>query len=125
MPYGVTGQLHERRLTAVSGRGEACRVGRIGGPHGDHRDDVPCARVTRALTASGNEMIAALADVVAEVLTGRTTHGLVPATPDPTAVRLHADVAQALQARDGAAAHRAMTGIIAETTASILRTSAP
>jgi DNA-binding FadR family transcriptional regulator len=77
------------------------------------------------LTASGNEMLAALADVVAEVLTGRTTHGLMPATPEPTAVRLHADVVQAVQARDDVAAHRAMTEIISEATASILRTSAP
>jgi DNA-binding FadR family transcriptional regulator len=77
------------------------------------------------LTASGNEMLAALADVVAEVLTGRTTHGLMPATPEPTAVRLHADVAQAVQSRDEIAAHRAMTEIISEATASMLRTSAP
>jgi DNA-binding FadR family transcriptional regulator len=77
------------------------------------------------LTASGNEMLAALADVVAEVLTGRTTHGLMPATPEPTAVRLHADVAQAVQSRDEIAAHRAMTEIISEATASMLRPSAP
>jgi DNA-binding FadR family transcriptional regulator len=77
------------------------------------------------LTASGNEMLAALADVVAEVLTGRTTHGLMPATPEPAAVRLHADVAQAVQARDEVAAHRAMTEIISEATASMLRPSAP
>jgi DNA-binding FadR family transcriptional regulator len=72
------------------------------------------------LAASGNEMLGALADVVAEVLTGRTVHGLMPATPDPAAVRLHADVAQAVQARDGAAAHRAMTDIITEATAYML-----
>ena len=77
------------------------------------------------LIASGNEMLAALADVVAEVLTGRTTHGLMPTTPDPTAVRLHADVAQAVQARDDVAAHRAMTEIISEAAAAMLRTSAP
>ena len=35
------------------------------------------------LEASGNEMLAALADVVAEVLSGRTLHGLMPATPEP------------------------------------------
>lgn len=66
------------------------------------------------LQASGNEMIGAPADVVAEVLTGRTRHGLMPATPEPVAVRMHADVAQAVQSGDSAAAHRAMTGIIAE-----------
>jgi DNA-binding FadR family transcriptional regulator len=66
------------------------------------------------LGASGNEMLAALADVVAEVLTGRTAHGLMPAAPNPAAVRLHADVAQAVQAHDPAAAQRAMTEIITE-----------
>ena len=69
------------------------------------------------LEASGNEMLAALADVVAEVLTGRTLHGLMPARPEPTAIRMHADVAQAVQAGDAAAAHRAMSGIIVEAVA--------
>jgi len=66
------------------------------------------------LEATGNEMLAALADVVAEVLTGRTAHGLMPVTPEPHAIRLHADVAEAVQARDPDAAHRAMTEIIVE-----------
>jgi len=35
------------------------------------------------LEATGNEMHSALADVVAEVLTGRTTHGLMPTNPTP------------------------------------------
>ena len=72
------------------------------------------------LEASGNEMLAALADVVAEVLTGRTLHGLMPATPEPGAIRLHADVAQAVQARDADAAHRAMSEIITEATGAML-----
>lgn len=66
------------------------------------------------LEASGNEMLSALSDVVAEVLTGRTTHGLMPASPDPAAIRLHADVAQAVQAGDGDAAQLAMNNIITE-----------
>jgi len=72
------------------------------------------------LRASGNELFAALTDVVAEVLAGRTLHGLMPATPDPGAIRLHADVAQAVQARDTDAAHRAMTEIIVEATGAML-----
>jgi len=72
------------------------------------------------LEASGNEMLAALADVVAEVLSGRTLHGLMPATPEPGAIRLHADVAQAVQARDADAAHRAMSEIITEATGAML-----
>lgn len=73
------------------------------------------------LEASGNEMFAALADVVAEVLTGRTRHGLMPDTPNPTAIRLHADVAQAVQMGDATAAHAAMTDIITEAAAFMLR----
>jgi DNA-binding FadR family transcriptional regulator len=72
------------------------------------------------LEASGNEMFGALAVVVAEVLTGRTTHGLMPMNPDPAAVRLHADVAQAVQSGDARAAHAAMNNIIAEATESML-----
>ena len=72
------------------------------------------------LEATGNEMFGALADVVAEVLTGRTTHGLMPLNPNPAAVRLHADVAQAVQSGDAQAAHEAMTSIITEATAAML-----
>ncbi len=72
------------------------------------------------LEATGNEMLAALADVVAEVLTGRTHHGLMPATPNPEAIRLHADVAQAIQSGDAPAARRAMDAIIAEATDAML-----
>ena len=35
------------------------------------------------LEASGNEMFRALNGVVAEVLTGRTHHGMMPETPNP------------------------------------------
>lgn len=73
------------------------------------------------LEASGNEMFGALAEVVAEVLTGRTTHGLMPTNPNPAAVRLHADVAQAVQAGDAQAAHEAMTSIISEATTYMLQ----
>ncbi|GAB2766727.1 FCD domain-containing protein [Terrabacter koreensis] len=66
------------------------------------------------LAASGNEMLAALGDVVGEVLAGRTHHDLMPSTPNPVAVRLHGDVAEAVQSGDGAAASAAMQAIIAE-----------
>lgn len=72
------------------------------------------------LEATGNEMLAALADVVAEVLAGRTRHGLMPATPNPEAVRLHAEVAQAVQAGDAAAARHAMEAIVAEAAEAML-----
>lgn len=72
------------------------------------------------LAASGNEMLAALAGVVAEVLTGRTHHHLMPARPNPTAIRLHGDVAQAVRAGDAAAAEQAMRAIITEAAAAML-----
>lgn len=72
------------------------------------------------LAASGNEMLAALAGVVAEVLAGRTHHHLMPATPNPAAIRLHGDIAQAVQTGDPAAAEAAMREIIAEAAAAML-----
>jgi DNA-binding FadR family transcriptional regulator len=60
------------------------------------------------LDASGNEMFRALNDVVAEVLTGRTHHDMMPATPNPAAIELHDEVARAIRLRDEAAAERAM-----------------
>lgn len=66
------------------------------------------------MKASGNEMIAALDGVVAEVLTGRTEHDLMPAQPRTEAIRLHADVATAVVSGDPEAARAAMEAIIAE-----------
>ncbi|MEU0885021.1 FadR/GntR family transcriptional regulator [Lentzea sp. NPDC005914] len=66
------------------------------------------------LAASGNEMLGALTDVVSEVLIGRTHHGLMPPEPNPAAIRLHADVAQAVQSGDPVAAEQAMREIIVE-----------
>ncbi|WP_214410251.1 FadR/GntR family transcriptional regulator [Sphaerisporangium fuscum] len=72
------------------------------------------------LAASGNEMLAALSGVVAEVLAGRTHHHLMPDHPEPVAIRWHAEVAQAVQAGDAAAAERAMRDIVEEATAAML-----
>ena len=66
------------------------------------------------LEASGNEMFAALVDVVAEVLSGRTQHGMMPARPNPEAVALHDDVARAVRLGDVALAQASMTSIIDE-----------
>lgn len=56
------------------------------------------------LKASGNEMFARLGDVVAEVLTGRTHHEVMFEDPDPAAVTLHVQVAEAVRAGDAARA---------------------
>lgn len=66
------------------------------------------------LEASGNEMFRALNGVVAEVLTGRTQHGMMPETPNPEAIALHDEVARAIRLRDEEAAERAMRAIIDE-----------
>ncbi|WP_432096085.1 FadR/GntR family transcriptional regulator [Streptomyces sp. bgisy100] len=66
--------------------------------------DVAFHRVV--LQASGNEMFARLGDVVAEVLTGRTEHQVMFTDPDPAAVTLHVQVAEAVRARDAARAER-------------------
>jgi DNA-binding FadR family transcriptional regulator len=71
------------------------------------------------LEASGNEMLAALAGVVHEVLAGRTHRDLMPARPSPAAVRLHADAAQAIGAGDAVAASAAMTAIIDEASSAV------
>lgn len=77
------------------------------------------------LAATGNEMLAALADVVAEVLAGRTHHGLMPVAPEPAAIRLHADVAQAVQSGDAPAARSAMEAIIREAAGAMLDEPTP
>ena len=71
------------------------------------------------LEASGNEMFRALNGVVAEVLTGRTHHGMMPATPNPAAIELHDEVARAIRLRDEVAAERAMRAIIDEATSAV------
>lgn len=66
------------------------------------------------LRSSGNEMFAALTDVVEEVLRGRTEHGLMPPQPRPEALAAHEAVAAAVRAGDAAAAEGAMREIVHE-----------
>ncbi|MFE2727662.1 FadR/GntR family transcriptional regulator [Kitasatospora sp. NPDC059327] len=63
------------------------------------------------LKASGNEMFAHLGDTVGAVLTGRTEYHLMPHQPEPYAIRLHREVAEAICAGDAAHAERAMRTI--------------
>ncbi|MFF7980862.1 FadR/GntR family transcriptional regulator [Streptomyces sp. NPDC007901] len=58
------------------------------------------------LAASGNEMFARLADVVAEVLAGRTHHEVMFEDPDPAAVTLHVQVAEAVREGDATRAEQ-------------------
>lgn len=50
------------------------------------------------LRSSGNEMFAKLDELITEVLSGRTHHGLMPRYPHTEALQLHLDVAGAIQA---------------------------
>ena len=71
------------------------------------------------LEASGNEMFRALNGVVAEVLAGRTHHGMMPDQPNPAAIELHDEVARAVRMRDESAAERAMRAIIDEAVSAV------
>ncbi|WP_426996073.1 FadR/GntR family transcriptional regulator [Pseudarthrobacter sp. N5] len=67
------------------------------------------------LTGSGNEMFANLVGQVAETLTGRTVHGLMPDHPGETALQWHMDVAEAISAGDAGAAREASNRIMRHT----------
>jgi DNA-binding FadR family transcriptional regulator len=69
---------------------------------------------TLLLTACHNEMFAALTDVVAEVLAGRTNHGLMPGHPEPVALDLHERVASTVAVGDAAGAQAAMRRLLEE-----------
>jgi DNA-binding FadR family transcriptional regulator len=71
------------------------------------------------LAASGNEMLASLDEVIAEVLSGRTHHGMMPDRPNPDAVALHDAVARAVRGGDAAEAERSMRAIIDEASAAV------
>ncbi len=64
------------------------------------------------LAGSGNEMFLKLHEPVAAVLAGRHEYGLMPHHPDVQALELHAEVAQAIQRRDGERARSAMRSIM-------------
>src|SRR4051794_23561437 len=66
------------------------------------------------LESSGNEMYRSLGDVVAEVLAGRTHHGLMPDRPNPEAIALYDTVARAVRTGDAKEAERAMRELIEE-----------
>ncbi len=67
---------------------------------------------TTVLRASRNEMFAHLGDTVGAVLTGRTEYHLMPHQPEPYAIRLHREVAEAVCAGDAERAEQAMRTIV-------------
>jgi DNA-binding FadR family transcriptional regulator len=77
------------------------------------------------LEASGNEMFRALNSLVAEVLAGRTHHGMMPERPNTEAIALHDEVARAIRLRDEDGAERAMRAIIDEAAAAVVEEFSP
>lgn len=75
------------------------------------------------LEASGNEMFRALTGVVAEVLTGRTQHGMMPAKPNLAAIALHDEVARAIRMGEAKMAEDAMRAIIDEAASAVVEDS--
>lgn len=66
------------------------------------------------LESSGNPLLAGLADVVEEVLRGRTRHSLMPHIANPQALALHQEIAACIASGDAAGASRAMAQIVTE-----------
>ena len=69
---------------------------------------------TTLLRASGNEMYAALSDMVAEVLAEQPLHGHSPTFPTPESVDRHEAVMTAVCAGDAAAAEREMLRLLSD-----------
>jgi DNA-binding FadR family transcriptional regulator len=72
------------------------------------------------LQASGNEMFAALSDVVAAVLRGRTQLGLMPHKPVPEALDLHEAVAHAIASGRSSQAEQSMRELLVEVRTAVL-----
>ena len=106
----VAAGLAARNATAEQcARLTECTLGMVANSRGHQLGaylvhDVAFHRVI--LEASGNEMFARLGDVVAEVLSGRTQHDVMFEDPDPAAVTLHVQVAEAVREGDQARAEQ-------------------
>ncbi|WP_159940780.1 MULTISPECIES: FadR/GntR family transcriptional regulator [unclassified Nocardiopsis] len=102
----------EERAQLVMVAEQMVRTGRAGDLEAFLELDIIFHR--RILELSGNEMFLGLAQVVSEVLVGRTSYHLMPRNPRPEALRLHKTVAQAI--RDGLpdVAEAAMRSIVTE-----------
>ncbi|MEE1621447.1 FadR/GntR family transcriptional regulator [Zafaria sp. Z1313] len=103
------------RLTDLAG--ELRRLGEAGDLEGFLAVDTAFHRLL--LEESGNSMFAALHEVVAEVLAGRTHQGLMPFNPREIALKRHEEVAAAVAAGDCAAAERHMQELVDEVRAAL------
>jgi DNA-binding FadR family transcriptional regulator len=93
---------------------EVSRALKAAGTAGDVKNflDLDIRFHSLLLTGSGNEMFANLVGQVAETLTGRTVHGLMPDRPSDSAMQLHMEVAEAIHAGDSTGARDASDRIM-------------
>ncbi|MCK1815841.1 FCD domain-containing protein [Streptomyces carpaticus] len=103
--------------TAMRPLGEAGRL--------DPFNDLDVELHSLVLRASGNEMFAALTDVVAAVLRGRTQLGLMPDRPVPEALDLHEAVALAVADARHQDAEEAMRLLLSEVRDAMVPLGAP
>ncbi len=93
------------------------------GTDGDMDDFIAADAAFHALVlaASGNEMFAALADVLAEVVSGLNVYTLIPRRPHRISLKLHLQAAHAVQAGDAALAEAAIRKVIDRSSEQIRR----
>ncbi|MGC4789606.1 FadR/GntR family transcriptional regulator [Micromonospora sp. DT178] len=77
------------------------------------------------LQACLNEMFTALTGVIAEVLAGRTEHGLMPKCRQPVALDLHDQVANCVAAGEARGAETAMRELVEKVRDAISTTRQP
>ena len=96
---------------------EMRRTGEAGDLEEFMRHDIEFHRLI--LTESGNELFAAMGDLIAVVLQGRTEAGLMPEHPRPEAIDGHEEVAQAVFRGEPERARAAMQAILDEVRAAV------
>lgn len=101
-----------RRLAELAAR--LRELGEAGRGTDPEYQEVDIAFHRLLLTASGNPMLAALGDVVAEVLRGRTALGLMPAHPAPCALDAHDATAAAVAGRSAGVAEERARAVVTE-----------
>ncbi|GAA1241714.1 FCD domain-containing protein [Janibacter melonis] len=69
---------------------------------------------TALLQASGNRALASMAGLVEQALAGRTEHDLMPAVPEPQAIRWHREIAEAIASGDAVRAEATMRLVVDE-----------
>lgn len=96
----ATARTDEQAAQMLELAQEMERLGKQGLGRSEHFLTADLAYHSLLLTASGNEMYAAMQGMVAGVLHGRSVHGLTPTWPNPQAMAGHIALARGLVDRD-------------------------